>query len=210
MAEVKIGKLVVGGYGTNCYILYREGSDDVIFIDPAQHGDMIYQKLQQKGLTVKGILLTHGHFDHIGGASALRQLSGAKIYALDEEQEVCESTHANVSEWAGCPCTIKTNAYLKDGDEITIADVTCKVIATPGHTKGSCCYYVEEAGILVCGDTIFEESVGRTDFPTGSSSTLVRSIKEKIFTLPDETVLYPGHGDSTTVEHEKKYNPFCQ
>lgn len=210
MAEVKIGKLVVGSYGTNCYILYREGSNEVIFIDPAQHGEMIYQKLQQKGMVVKGILLTHAHFDHIGGASALRQLSGAKMYALDEEQELCESAHANVSEWAGCPCTVKPNAYLKDGEEITIADVTCKVIATPGHTKGSCCYYVEEAGILVCGDTIFEESVGRTDFPTGSSGQLVRSIKEKIFTLPDETVLYPGHGDSTTVEHEKKYNPFCQ
>lgn len=210
MAEVKIGKLVVGSYGTNCYILYRDGSNEVIFIDPAQHGEMIYQKLQQKGMVVKGILLTHAHFDHIGGASALRQLSGAKIYALDEEQDLCESTSLNISEWAGAPCTVKPNGYLKDGEEITIADVTCKVIATPGHTKGSCCYYVEEAGILVCGDTIFEESVGRTDFPTGSSSTLVRSIKDKIFTLPDETVLYPGHGDSTTVEHEKKYNPFCQ
>ena len=210
MAEIKIGKLVVGSYGTNCYILYREGSNEVIFVDPAQHGEMIYQKLQQKGLVVKGILLTHAHFDHIGGASALRQLSGAKIYALDEEKDLCESTQANVSEWAGCPCTIKPNAYLKDGDEITIAGVTCKVIATPGHTKGSCCYYVQEADILVCGDTIFEESVGRTDFPTGSSSQLIRSIQERIFTLPDQTVLYPGHGDSTTVEHEKKYNPFCQ
>ena len=89
-----------------------------------------------------------------------------------------------------------------------MSGITCKVIATPGHTKGSCCYYFEDAGILVCGDTVFLESVGRTDLPTGSNSQLIRSIRERIFTLPDGVLLYPGHGDSTTVEHEKQYNPY--
>ena len=99
--------------------------------------------------------------------------------------------------------------YVKDGEELEIAGIKCKVLATPGHTAGGTCYYFEEAGFVVCGDTLFAESVGRTDFPTGSMSTLVRSIKEKLFTLPEETTAYPGHGDSTTIGHEKKYNPFC-
>ena len=210
MAEIKIGRMVIGSYGTNCYLIYREGGKEAIFIDPADHGQQINQKVLEKGFQISAILLTHAHFDHMWGANDLRKASGAKLYALDAEQVLCESAQANVSEWAGRAATVKPNTYFKDGEEVTLAGITFKVIATPGHTAGSCCYYFEEAGFLVCGDTIFEESVGRTDFPTGSSSQLIRSIKEKIFTLPDDTVLYPGHGDSTTVEHEKKYNPFCQ
>lgn len=210
MADVKIGRMVVGSFGTNCYVVYREGSERAIFIDPADYGAQIHKKMLDNGFKVEAVLLTHAHFDHMLGASDLRKASGAKIYALDAEQALCESTELNLSEMTGRACTIKPNAYLKDGEEVELAGITFKVIATPGHTAGSCCYYFEEAGFVVCGDTVFEESVGRTDFPTGSSSQLIRSIKEKIFTLPDETQLYPGHGDSTTVEHEKKYNPFCQ
>ena len=94
-------------------------------------------------------------------------------------------------------------------EEIALAGMTCKVIATPGHTAGGCCYYFAEAGILVSGDTLFAESVGRTDFPTGSMGTLVRSIKEKLFVLPEDTRVYAGHGESTTIGYEKKNNPFC-
>ena len=103
---------------------------------------------------------------------------------------------------------MKANTLLKDGEEVTIEGMTFKLIATPGHTQGSCCYYFEEANMLISGDTLFEESVGRTDLPTGSMSTLVRSVKDKLFELPDDVVVYPGHGDSTTIGHEKKYNPF--
>lgn len=209
MAQLKIGRMVLGVCATNCYFLYREGESDVIVVDPADKGDQIYSALAAKDFVVKGILFTHGHFDHIWGANKLRELSGAKIYALDEEKALCEDASVNLSAQFGRSYTAAADVYVRDGEEITIADMTCKVIATPGHTVGSCCFYFEEAGFLVCGDTIFEESVGRTDFPTGSSSRLIRSIKEKIFVLPDETKLYPGHGDSTTVEHEKMYNPFC-
>jgi glyoxylase-like metal-dependent hydrolase (beta-lactamase superfamily II) len=118
------------------------------------------------------------------------------------------SADLNVSADAGRACTVKANTLLKDGEEVTVEDMTFKLIATPGHTQGSCCYYFEEANMLISGDTLFEESVGRTDLPTGSMSTLVRSVKDKLFVLPDDTVVYPGHGDSTTIEHEKKYNPF--
>ncbi len=154
--------------------------------------------------------MTHGHFDHIWGCKELcRAANGeAKVYACAAERELLSDAHKNVSEQAGRACTLQADVYVNDGEEITLAGISFKVIATPGHTEGGCCYYFEEAGILVSGDTLFLESVGRTDFPTGSMGTLVRSIKEKLFVLPDETLVYPGHGDSTTIGHEKKYNAF--
>lgn len=209
MSKIKIGRMVIGSFSTNCYLLYEEGKKEVLVVDPADNGDKIYGALNEKGFHIQAILLTHGHFDHIRGAEKLRELSGVKIYALEAEKELCESVKLNVSEWAGRAVSLTPDVLLKDGEERTIADMTFQVLATPGHTEGSCCYYFEEAGLCVCGDTIFEESVGRTDFPTGSAGTLVRSIREKLFTLPDEVQLYPGHGDSTTVGHEKQYNPYC-
>ncbi len=115
----------------------------------------------------------------------------------------------NISEMAGRACTLKANEFLKDGQEMTIEGMTFRVILTPGHTSGSCCYYFEEEHILVSGDTLFQESVGRTDFPTGSYSELIRSIKEKLFVLPDDVRVYPGHGESTSIGYEKIHNPFC-
>lgn len=210
MADIKIGRMVVGYFSTNCYLIYREGSKEAIFVDPADNGEEIFLKLRELGYEIKAILLTHAHFDHVLGASKLRQASGAKMYACELERPLCESAELNVSERVRRACTVKPNVYVRDGEEIQAAGMTCRVIATPGHTAGSCCYYFEEAGFAVCGDTIFQESVGRTDLPTGSSSQLIRSIRDKIFTLPEETVLYPGHGESTTVGHEKQYNPYCQ
>lgn len=210
MADLKIGRMVLGICQTNFYFVYKEGCKEVVCFDPADAGDYIYETLKGKGFEVAGILLTHGHFDHIWGSRKLRELSGAKIYAYEEEKAVCEDAVNNVSEQAGRAYTVKPNGYLQDGEEITIAGMTCKVIATPGHTIGSCYYYFEEDGILISGDTLFQESVGRTDFPTGSMGSLIRSIKEKLFVLPDETKVYPGHGDVTDIGLEKKYNPFLQ
>ncbi len=208
MSKLKIGRMVIGIYSTNCYLIYYDESKECIVIDPADAGDQIYETLTKKGFSIQAIFLTHGHFDHIWGAKALQQNSGAKIYALLDEKELCEDARLNVSEGAGRAYTLTPDICVTDGEEIDVAGITCKVIATPGHTKGSCCYYFEDAGILVCGDTVFLESVGRTDLPTGSNSQLIRSIRERIFTLPDGVLLYPGHGDSTTVEHEKQYNPY--
>jgi glyoxylase-like metal-dependent hydrolase (beta-lactamase superfamily II) len=208
MADIKIGRMMLGVCQTNCYFVYREGSSKVIFIDPADYGEQIFKAMKDNGFEIAAILLTHGHFDHIWGCSRLRQLTSAPVYAYEGEEKVLLSADLNVSADAGRACTVKANTLLKDGEEVTIEGMTFKVIATPGHTQGSCCYYFEEANMLISGDTLFEESVGRTDLPTGSMSTLVRSVKDKLFVLPDDTVVYPGHGDSTTIEHEKKYNPF--
>lgn len=219
MTEIKIGKMVLGSCQTNCYFLYRTGESETIVVDPADQGDKIYDALERNGFRVAGILLTHGHFDHIWGCKALRdaankgaEVNGAEpvlVYACEAEKELLQDADKNVSAMAGRPYIMEADMYVRDGQKITVAGMTCSVIASPGHTAGGCCYYFEEPGFLLCGDTVFAESVGRTDFPTGSMSTLIRSIKEKIFTLPDDTKLYPGHGDETTVGHEKKYNPFC-
>lgn len=210
MGKIKIGRMVLGACQTNCYFLYREDGKECIFIDPADQGANIYKAMTQNGFQVAGILLTHGHFDHIWGAKELRELSGAKLYALEAERELLQDAHKNVSAQVGRPYTVEADVYVRDGEEITLAGMTFQVIATPGHTCGGCCYYFREAGFLVSGDTLFEETVGRTDLPTGNMGTLIRSIKEKLFVLPEELTVYPGHGDSTTIGHEKKYNPFCQ
>ena len=218
MSEIKIGRMVLGSCQTNCYFLYRDGEHEAIVVDPADQGNSIYSALNRNGFRVAGILLTHGHFDHIWGLDALRDAANAaaesdglepvKAYAHEAEKELLRDARKNVSFQAGRPCVTSADVYVKDGEEITLAGMTCKVIATPGHTAGGCCYYFQEAGILVSGDTLFAESVGRTDFPTGSMSTLVRSVKEKLFVLPDDTKVYPGHGERTTIGHEKEYNPF--
>ncbi len=208
MSDINIGRMVLGVCGTNCYLIYKEDSKEVIFVDPADKGAQIYEKLAAKGFQVKAILLTHGHFDHILGCKELKELSGAPVYALQEENVLCEDAANNLSAQFGKPCTIVPDCYLKDGEVLTLAGMSLEVIATPGHTIGSCCFYFEEGKLLVSGDTLFQESVGRTDFVTGSQSQLVRSIKEKLFVLPNDTQVFPGHGDSTTIEHEKTYNPF--
>ena len=208
MAELKIGRMMLGICQTNCYFVYRQGQKEVILFDPADRGDYIYETLKKHDLHVAAILLTHGHFDHIWGSNKLRDLSGANIYAFEDEREVCEDSGLNVSAQAGRSYTVKADSYVKDGEKFTIAGMTCKLIATPGHTKGSCCYYFEDDGILISGDTLFQESVGRTDLPTGSMSKLVRNVKEKLMCLPDEVKVYPGHGESTTIGYERENNAF--
>lgn len=208
MADLKIGRIVMGICQTNCYFVYEEGRTDVIVFDPADKGDYIYQALKEKGFLVKAILLTHGHFDHIWGVEKLKELSGAKVYAYEGEKEVCESASVNVSKNTGRACEIKADEYIRDGEEITVAGISCQLLATPGHTKGSCCYYFEKDKLLISGDTLFQESVGRTDLPTGSMSSLVRSVREKLMILPEDVKVYPGHGESTTIGHEKELNPF--
>ena len=200
--------MVLGPVGTNCYFMFREDKKDAIVFDPADRGADIFNALKERGITVGAIVLTHGHFDHISGVAKLRQLSHCKIYAGADEQELLGSEYLNRSEAMGIPVTVTPDELVRDGQELTLCDITMKVFATPGHTIGSVCYYVEEAGLVISGDTLFEGSVGRTDMPTGDMGAQIRSIKEKLLTLPDETIVYPGHGNSTTIGEEKKYNPF--
>lgn len=207
---LKIGKVVMGSVQTNCYFIYQEGEKKIIVVDPADKGDYLYKAFTEAGFEVAAILLTHAHFDHIWGCNKLRELSGVQVFACEEEKELCESAKLNVSEDVGRPYTVSVDWYLRDGEEVTIEGMKFKMIHTPGHTQGSCCYYFEEDNILVSGDTLFEGSVGRSDLPTGNGATLTRSLKERLMILPEETLVFPGHGNGTTIADEKKYNPFCR
>ncbi len=209
MGNLKIGRTVLGMVSTNCYFVYDEEEKKALVIDPAFDGAGIYDKLTKNGIEVAAILLTHGHFDHIMGVNELREKAGVRVYASKAEQALCEDAGLNCSDQIGRPYTVKADVYLTDGEMVTAGGISCKMIETPGHTAGSCCYYFAEEGLLLCGDTLFAGSVGRTDLPTGSGDTLGRSLREKLMVLPDDVKAYPGHGDSTTIGEERRYNPFC-
>lgn len=208
MSEIKIGRMVVGAVQTNCYFLQNADTNEVIVIDPGDKGKRIYEELTGRGYRIKAVLLTHGHFDHVMGVDDIRKLADVLVYLGEHEDKLIRSADLNVSAMFGTPYTTKADKLVKDGEVIELAGMNIKVIHTPGHTCGSVSYYLEKEGILICGDTLFLESVGRTDFPTSSAAELKDSIREKLFTLPDEVYVYPGHGPTTTIEHEKINNPF--
>lgn len=208
MSEIKVGRMVIGAVQTNCYFLQNTDTNQVIVIDPADKGDKIYEELTRRGYQVEAILLTHGHFDHIMGVDALRKLSNAKAYLGEKEEKLISDADLNVSTMFGTPYTTTADILVKDNQILELAGMKIRVIHTPGHTAGGVSYYLEDQGILFCGDTLFLESVGRTDFPTSSAADIKQSIREKLFLLPDDVYVYPGHGPTTTIEHEKENNPF--
>lgn len=206
---LKIGRIVAGYVQTNVYFVYDENNKKAVVFDPADDGKGIYDKLNASGISVAAIFLTHGHFDHIYGVKELKELTDVKVYASTDEDDVLKDAELNVSAQTGRQCTVVADVLLKDGEETDIEGMKIKMIATPGHTKGSCCFYFAEAGFLICGDTLFLGSCGRTDLPTGSSATLDHSIREKLMVLPDEVRIFPGHGDASTIGFERETNPFC-
>ncbi|MCQ2520106.1 MAG: MBL fold metallo-hydrolase [Lachnospiraceae bacterium] len=208
MSDIKIGRIPLGMYQTNCYFVYREDLREAVIFDPADSGDYIYKALTDKGFSIKAIALTHGHFDHIFGVKKLKAAAECKVYALDKEEKLLGDMNLNVSVSVGRPVVVEPDILLRDNEEFSVAGITFKTLSTPGHTAGSACYYIEEAGYLIAGDTLFSGSIGRSDLPTGNGPELIESIENRIFTLPGETKVYPGHGDTTTVEFEKENNPF--
>lgn len=206
---MKIGNVVLGPVGTNCYIVSNEVTKECFVVDPAACPQGFVDHIRNTGLIVKAVLLTHGHFDHIMGLGGFLREFPVPVYAHEAEKELLEDAQLNSSAFMGGQSyTFSGAEYVKDGQELDIAGMKIRVIYTPGHTIGGCCYYIEKEAVLFSGDTLFHASVGRTDLPTGSMGQLVRSIKEKLFVLPDETEVYPGHMEETSIGYEKKYNPF--
>ena len=200
--------LALGMLGTNCYLLFDEQTRELVIIDPAAEADRITEVIDPAGYKPAAILLTHGHHDHIGAVSALRDKYRIPVMAAEQEREVLEDPAVNLSLDFGDRVSLSADVWLSDHETISPAGFEIRVLLTPGHTKGSACYYLPEQQLLFSGDTLFEGSVGRTDFPTGSMSVLVRSVKEQLMPLPDEVQVFPGHGPSTTIGWERRYNPF--
>lgn len=211
MSEILVTGMVRGMCATNTYFLYRLEEGTAVVVDPAENGGQYADFLKKNNLTCEGILLTHGHFDHIMGIEGLRNAFPEKeipVYASTAELPLLSDPDFNLSAAWAKSCTVKPDVTLQDGQEFTLGGIKFKMLLTPGHTPGGCCYYVEEKALVLTGDTLFCESVGRTDFPGGSMSQLVSAIREKLMPLPGKTVCLPGHGESTSVEHEKLYNPY--
>ena len=200
--------IVVGDVQTNCYITAADGSKECVIIDPGDQPEDILSEVRKNGYTVSAILLTHGHFDHILAVNDIRKKTGCRVYAGEKEKELLKEPKLNVSVAHRMVVSETADVYLNEGDIVNEAGLSFKVISTPGHTIGSICYYIEDEAVLFSGDTLFEMSVGRTDLPTGSMGNLVRSIKEKLYTLPNDVTVYPGHGPSTGIGFEKKNNMF--
>ena len=198
--------LPVGMLEANCYVVAAEEGAEAVAIDPGGDADVILAAAQDHGLHITHILDTHGHPDHTAGNFDLKAATGAKLYIHEADRAMIEGSGR---EWAftglvHVPCN--ADETLNDGDELQVGALTLRVVHTPGHTPGGCCFAVGEA--LFTGDTLFAGSVGRTDFPGGDMDTLEASLARIIALFPDETVLYPGHGDATTLGEEKATNPW--
>jgi len=211
---MKINHYVVGPVQTNCYVVINEKNKECFIIDPGASAKQLAERIRKDGLTPVAVLLTHGHFDHAGAAEELAEEFGIKIYAHEAEKDTLENPQKNVSWMMGASETYHANVFLKDEEVLTLAGFEIKVLHTPGHTEGGCCYYIETEAVIFTGDTLFAQSVGRTDFPGGSMSQIVRSITEKIMTLNEagnletDIMVYPGHNDPTTIETERMNNPY--
>ena len=206
---MKVGKFVLGPVATNCYIGINEETKECFIVDPATCPPEFVSYIKNAGLTVKAVLLTHGHFDHIMGLDALLKEFPVPVYAHEAERDVLESEQLNSSaSMLGQPYSFSGADYVTNRQDVRIAGFEIRVIYTPGHTIGGCCYYIEKEKALFSGDTLFHGSVGRTDLPTGSMGQLVSSVRDRLFVLPDDTKVYPGHMEETTIGYEKKYNPF--
>ncbi|MFH2048828.1 MAG: MBL fold metallo-hydrolase [bacterium] len=206
---MKLEVLVVGMFEVNCYLYWDETSKDGIIIDPGDEEEQIINRVEELGINLKAILLTHGHGDHIVAVEAVKEKYNIPLYIGNGEEELLKNPSANVSALIGHPIVAPPPDYLVDDEQLlTFGAINLKVLSTPGHSPAGVCYLDENEGLLFTGDTLFWSSIGRTDFPGSSHETLMNSINIKIMTLPDSIVCFPGHGPKTTVGAERENNPF--
>lgn len=203
--------LPVGLLQCNCSVLGDEQTREAIVVDPGDEVERIQAVLRQYGLTVKAIVITHGHIDHISGAQKLKTLTGAPVFMNSSDQELVDALD-KYAAWLGVPTpeAVEVDTATKDGDTLQLNTRDLHIIHTPGHTQGSLCLYVPAEHKLLAGDTLFKGSVGRTDLPGGNTKQLLSSIKTKLLVLPEDTLVTPGHGESTSIGEEKDRNPFLQ
>jgi hydroxyacylglutathione hydrolase len=204
-------KFPVGPLQCNCTILGDEQAREAIVIDPGDEVVRIHRRLTELGLTLKQILVTHAHIDHVGGALQLKRLTGAPIYLNESDIPLLKLMGAQAA-WLGTPTpeTAPPDSGLIDGQTVGLEHYSAKVLHTPGHTQGSICLHFVPLNLLIAGDTLFAGSIGRTDLPGGNYEQIIESIQSRLLALPDETKVLPGHGPITTIGEERRSNPFLQ
>ncbi|MDH4226349.1 MAG: MBL fold metallo-hydrolase [Deltaproteobacteria bacterium] len=203
--------LSVGPLDVNCYIVWDKATLEGFIIDPGGNSDEIEAEVKTRGLKIKYLLNTHGHFDHVGANSELTKSLNAKVVLHKADTALLESA-VDMAAMYGCKVkeAPKAEMMVANGDVLKAGSLELKVIHTPGHTKGGVSYYSEKDGLIFTGDTLFAGGIGRTDFPGGSMEEIVTSIKGRLFTLPESVIVLPGHGPNSTIGDEKSSNPFVQ
>ena len=203
--------LPVGLLQCNCSIFGDEQTHTAIVVDPRDNIPDILEILKRHVLTVKAIVITHAHIDHIGGAHKLREVTGAPVY-MNERDALLRDMLDVQAAWLGLetPEKVTIDKPVKEGDKLVLGSAEFSVLETPGHTQGSICLWIPAENKLVAGDTLFRDSIGRTDLPGGDGKQILRSIHDKLLPLPDDAVVIPGHGEKTTIGREKQFNYFLQ
>ncbi|HIS27128.1 MAG TPA: MBL fold metallo-hydrolase [Candidatus Pullilachnospira intestinigallinarum] len=209
MANAQIEWMVLGMVSTNTYLVKNKETGQLLIIDPADAAGRIQEKITGMEGHPTAILLTHGHFDHMMAADALKKAYDIPVIACRQEEAVLKDARYNLSASWASPHVMEADRYLEDGAAFREAGFEIRMLHTPGHTEGSCCYYLPDEAVLFSGDTLFAGSVGRTDFPTSSGADMQKSLRRLLAELPGETRVCPGHGDETTIAYEKRYNPFA-
>ena len=208
MANIQVRCLELGLLPTNTYVVWNDDTKECVLIDPSDGFDEIVQCMEEEKLTPKAVWITHGHDDHIGAVNELKRTYKLLAYIMKDEEEAVISPIYNLSGRMGHPRGVEPDMTFLDRQTIAVLGTSMTALLTPGHTVGGGCFWFPEEKIIFTGDTLFLESIGRSDFPGGDTLTLLRSIKETLMELPDDTVVFPGHGPATTIGHERKYNPF--
>lgn len=211
---MKISRFIVNPFAENTYLLWDNECNEAIIIDPGMctpdECNTVKEFLSENNLTLKAVLLTHQHVDHIMGTGYLADIFNCDVYGHQDDVQLGEKADVQVRMF-NLPYQVKpfkVTCPVKDNDKLSFCGETIIVLHTPGHSLGGVIYFLPQSGCAFTGDTIFQMSIGRTDLIGGNFDTLIDNIKSKVLTLPGETVLYPGHGDSTTVENELRHNPF--
>ncbi len=206
---LKIRGWTVGPFSENPYLLACADTGQAVFIDPGDRASMLLAAIRKDGVELQAILLTHAHLDHVGALNELREATGVPVYLHPDDDWLLAEAHVQWSRFGKQIRPIAPADHpLAEGDTLRVGGCELRVLHTPGHTPGSVCFYAAADKVLIGGDTLFQRSVGRTDLPGGDTATLITSIRSKLWTLPEDTVVYPGHGSPTTIGEERRENPF--